>query len=376
MFFRPTRLCIDLSALEQNYKKIKEIAGPLRQVCAVVKANGYGMGAISLARHLERVNCDCFGVATLKEAAELRRSGIQKPVILLGALYGRDSLWEALLLDLEISIHHMAAMDDLASLTPDELAKLNLHLKVNTGMSRLGLQLDEIKEWCQKAKKLNLNLKGIFSTFSSSDQKDNPRTGEQIDVFQQILEILNSEGFDPPIKHIANSGAILNFPESMMTMVRPGLLLHGVSSWPNGTPEGFKNIARLESEIVQISKYDEGTPFGYSASKRVEKPTVAGVIPIGYADGLNRILSNKGEVLIRGQRVPIIGKISMDLTIVDLTDLEGASLGDKVTILGKDCEDEITPWEMANLVGGIPWEIFCWIGPRVPRVYFKSDEEQ
>lgn len=375
MFFRPTRLCIDLSALEQNYKNIKKIAGPNRQVCAVVKANGYGMGAVALARHLERANCDCFGVATLKEAAELRQAGIEKPVILLGALYGRDSLWEALLLDLEISIHHMAAMDDLASLTPDELAKLNLHLKVNTGMSRLGLQKSEIKEWCQKARELNIKIKGIFSTFSSSDQKDNPRTLEQLDEFKAILEILKGEGFDPPVKHIANSGAIQNFPESLMTMVRPGLLIHGVSSWPNGTPEGFKTIARLESEIVQISRYEAGTPFGYSASKRVNKPTVAGVIPIGYADGLNRLLSNKGEVLIRGQRVPIIGKISMDLTIVDLSDLKEVKLGDKVTILGKDGGDEISPWEMANLVGGIPWEIFCWIGPRVPRVYLKGEEE-
>ena len=375
MFFRPTRLRIDLSALEQNYRKIKDIAGPDRQVCAVVKANGYGMGAVALARHLERANCDCFGVATLKEAVELRQAGVKKPVILLGALYGRDSLWEALLLDLEISIHHLAAMEDLASLTRDELAKLSLHLKVNTGMSRLGLQESEIPVWCQKAKELGIKLKGVFTTFSSSDQGDNPRTLEQIEVYERILAALKSEGFDPPQKHIANSGAILNFPESLMTMVRPGLLLHGVSSWPNGTPEGFQNIARLESEIVQISKYEAGTPFGYSASKRVERHTIAGVIPIGYADGLNRRLSNKGEVLIRGQRVPIIGKISMDLTIVDLTDLEEAKLGDKVTILGKDGHDEITPWEMANLVDGIPWEVFCWIGPRVPRMYYKSDEE-
>jgi alanine racemase len=185
----------------------------------------------------------------------------------------------------------------------------------------------------------------------------------------EILEELESNGFNPPIRHVANSGAILNFPESMLTMVRPGLLLHGVPSFPGSTPEGFRTIARLESEIVQITEYPEGTPFGYSASYRVKRKTRAAVIPIGYADGLNRLLSNRAEVLIKGKRVPMIGRISMDLTIVDVTDLNGIKLGDMVTILGKDGDDEITAWEMSDIIGSIPWEIFCWIGPRVPRVY-------
>jgi alanine racemase len=369
MFFRPTRLIVNLSALEYNYNRIREIIGPRRQLCAVVKANGYGLGAIELAHHLEELGCDCFGIATLKEAAELRRSGIMKPVILLGALYGRDSLWEALLLDLEISIHHMAALDDIEKLNAEERAKLTLHLKVNTGMSRLGIQPHEIGGWCKRARALELGIKGVFTTFSSSEQISNPRTQEQIALFQKVIVQLRENGFDPPIRHAANSGAILNFPESLFTMVRPGILLHGVPSAPDYPADNFCPVARLESEIVQITDYPAGTPFGYSASQRVERATRAAVIPIGYADGLNRQLSNRGEVLVRGLRAPILGKISMDLIIVDVTDIDQARLGDAVTILGSDGDDEITAWELAEKSGSIPWELFCWIGPRVPRIY-------
>jgi alanine racemase len=373
MFFRPTRLLVNLNALEANFKRIRAIAGRDCAVCAVVKANAYGMGAVAFAKKLSELGCDYFGVATLKEAAELRSAGITTPIIMLGAVYGKDSLWEALLLDLEISIHHMAEMDDLGRLDEEERRKLRFHLKVNTGMGRLGLQPEEIVPWCKRAKELGISLKGVFTTFASSDQKDNPRTLEQYSLFTRIIESLHEEGFEPPVRHAANSGAILNFPQTLLTMVRPGLLLHGVPSYPGSSPEGFHQVARLESEIVQVAEFPAGSPFGYSSAHRVERQTRAAVLPIGYADGLSRGLGNNCDVLIHGKRAPLIGKVSMDLAIIDVTDIEGVKLGDVATLIGRNGNDEITPWEMAKRIDTIPWEVFCWIGPRVSRVYVQEE---
>lgn len=376
MFYRPTRVTINLDALSGNLAAVRELAGQGRKVCAVIKANAYGMGAEKLAHHLEEQGCDCFGVATLKEAAELRRSGIKRPIILLGALYGRHSIWEAMLLDLEISIHHLAGLADVEHLDAAERKRLKLHLKVNTGMGRLGLQPDEVGTICEKARELGITFKGVFTTFSSSDRKDNPLNQQQLTRFQNIIAEMMAHDFDPELKHIANSGAVLNLPEALQTMVRPGLLLHGLPPYPAPSPEGFRPISSLQSEIIQISDHPSGTSIGYSAAFVTKRPTRAAIIPIGYADGLNRLLSNRGTVLIHGKRVPIIGKISMDLTILDITDVEGVNLGDPVTIIGRDGDEEITAWEMAETIGSIPWEIFCWIGPRVPRIYVRDDETE
>jgi alanine racemase len=375
MSYRPTRLEVNSSALEENYNRIRQIIGPERKFCAVVKANAYGMGAASVARQLANFGVDSFGIATLEEGVELRQAGVVKQIILLGALYGRDSLWEAILLDLEISIHHLAAFDDIASIPKEERKKLKFHLKVNTGMSRLGLQEEDLPEFCRLAKELDVNLKGVFTTFSTSDEIDSPATDLQFEVYQRIAAKIRQAGFKDVLFHAANSGAILNFPGMLADMVRPGMLLHGIPSYDGPVPEGFRPIARFLSEIVQINDFPAGTAFGYSGSHIVDRPTRAAVIPVGYADGFSRMMSDRGEVLIRGQRSPIIGRISMDMTILDISALPpDVGLGEKVTILGADGDDEITAWELAKKVDSIPWEIFCWIGPRVPRVYV-SDEE-
>jgi alanine racemase len=279
-----------------------------------------------------------------------------------------------MLLDLEISIHHLDGLRDIEHLDENERKKLKLHLKVNTGMGRLGLQKEEIEQLCQRARELGISFRGLFTTFASSDTKDNPLNVQQLERYKEIVSILLHHGFDPPLKHIANSGAVLNLPNALLTMVRPGLLLHGLPPYPGPPPEGFRPIARLESEIIQISDHPAGTSIGYSAAFITKRATRAAVIPIGYADGLNRLLSNKGEVLVHGKRVPIIGKISMDLTIIDITDIDPVALGDTVTIIGVDGDEEITAWEMAETIDSIPWEIFCWIGPRVPRIYTRDDE--
>lgn len=369
MFFRPTRLRVDLGALEANYRIVRTLTGSSCRICAVVKANAYGLGAPAIARRLQQAGCDCFGVATMLEASELRREGITGTILLLGPIVSIDSLREALLLDVDITVHHLQTLDLLAAFPPAERTRVHLHLKLNTGMNRLGLQPDELVPFCARARELGLGLTGAFTTFSSSDQKENPRTPEQLALFRALMTVLRERGLEPKFKHAANSGGILHFPGTHLDMVRPGLLLHGISPSDRPLPNGMKPIARLETEIVQIGTFKPGTPFGYSASLRVERETRAAVLPIGYADGLSRSLSNRGQVLVRGRKAPIIGKVSMDLTAVDVTDIPDVALGDTVTIIGADGGQEIGAWEMAALAGTIPWEIFCWIAPRVHRIY-------
>lgn len=372
MFFRPTRLSIDLSALENNFLRIREIVGKDRRICAVVKANAYGIGAVDVARRLESLGCDYFGVAMVEEALELRRAGLETPVIILGPLGAPEAAEVALKNNFEISIHHLPNLDDLAGFSRDSISRLKIHLKIDTGMSRLGVQPREISSWCGGAAKLGLSLSGAFTTLSSSDQQDSPRTSEQLKLFRDTLDELKRNGFDPPLRHAANSGAIMHFPNSLLNMVRPGLLLHGIPSNPNGKVEGFRTVAQLQSKVVQTSALKRGATVGYSGSFRTERNAIVAVVPIGYADGLNRLLSNNGDVLIKGRRAPIIGRISMDLATVDVTDLEDVKPGDEVTIIGTDGDEEITAWELSRRLGTIPWELFCWIGPRVPRHYHEA----
>lgn len=373
MFFRPTRLSIDLSALENNFLKIREIIGKDRKICAVVKANAYGIGAVAVAGRLENLGCDYFGVALMGEALELRRAGLRNPIIILGPLCGPEAVETALENNIEISIHHLPNLDDLSRFSADVLSRLKIHLKIDTGMSRLGVQPREIPSWCNGAAKLGLKLAGAFTTLSTSEQKDNPRTGEQLQLFRDSVDELKRNGFDPPLRHVANSGAIMHFPDSLLNLVRPGLLLHGIPSNPDSRVDGFKKVARLQSRVVQISTLKQGTSIGYSGYYRTDRTTKLAVIPIGYADGLNRLLSNNGDVLINGRRAPIVGRISMDLATVDVTDVDGVKPGDAVTIIGVDGEEEITAWELSRRLGTIPWELFCWIGPRVPRHYHEGD---
>lgn len=374
MFFRPTRLDINLSALENNFFKIREIVGKDRKICAVVKANAYGIGAVSVAGRLESLGCDYFGVALMEEALELRRAGLRNPIIILGPISGREAIETALENNIEISIHHLPNLDDLTKFGESLISRLKIHLKIDTGMSRLGLQPREIKAWCDSASKLGLKLTGAFTTLSTSEKQNNPRTEEQLQLFRSAVEELRRNGFDPPLRHVANSGAIVNFPDTLLNMVRPGLLLHGIPSNPDSQVEGFKKVARLQSRISQISTFKQGTAIGYSGYYRTERTTTIAVVPIGYADGLNRLLSNNGDVLVKGRRAPIVGRISMDLTTIDVTDIEAVKPGDEVTIIGSDGDEEITAWELSHRLGTIPWELFCWIGPRVRRHYHEGDK--
>lgn len=371
---RPTTLTTDLSALEQNYRSLRQLTGPNCKICAVVKADAYGLGAAPIAGRLQELGCDYFGVALVEEGRELRAAGISRPIVLLGYLNGTECIRKAVELELEVGIHNSEVLPEIAKVANETGRKVLAHLKVDTGMGRLGVAVKDLFAWCEEARPSGVELKGIYTTFASADDSSSPRTEEQLEKFLKAVEILKSNDFDPPLRHAANSGAMLNFPETVLTMARPGLLLYGIPPSPKPLDKEFKPVATLKSRIIQLSTLPAGSHVGYAGTFITESESRIAVLPIGYADGVNRLLGNHGEVVIRGKRAPIVGRVSMDLTTVDVTDIPGACIGDDVIIVGRDGEEEISVWEVALKAGTIPWEVLCWIGKRVTRIAVNEGE--
>ena len=369
---RPTALHIDLDALGANFKAIRQKAGPERRICAVVKANAYGHGATIVSRRLQKLGCDHFGVALVEEAVELRRAGIEKPIVVLGAVAGEEGIRAAVEHDIEIAVHNFELLPAVAKVCAEAGRPVRVHLKVETGMGRLGVMPSRVGEWCGEAARSGLELVGVYTTFSSADAANSDRTPRQLERFLGAIEKIKGCGFDPPMLHAANSGAVLNFPESLLTMLRPGLVLLGVPPARGRLGEPFKPIASLRTCVAQVGEFPEGYRFGYSGSFAAVRPSRIAVLPAGYADGVNRLLDKGGEVLIGGRRAPVVGRVSMDLVTVDVTDLPPVNVGDEAVLLGRQGDEEISAWEIAERVGTIPWEVFCWIGDRVPRLGFNG----
>jgi alanine racemase len=366
---RPTWLEIDIKALRNNFHEIRKKTGPGLKLCPVVKANAYGMGAVGVAACLQDLGCDYLGVALVEEGLELRESGITMPVIMIGAAAGEESIRAAAANDIDISIHNFEALRSLSRVSSDLGRPIRTHLKIETGMGRLGVTPEETGRWCEEAGRSGVDLVGAFTTFSSSDQPDSPRTPRQLEELKKAVAEMRRFGFDPPLLHAANSGAILNFPETLLTMARPGLLLYGIAPAPDTDIGPMEPVASFRARVVQVSTFPSGHRFGYSGAFKASRDTRVAVLPAGYADGVNRLLGNRSEVLISGRRAPVIGRVSMDLVTVDVTDLPGVGVGDTATLIGADGGDEISAWDVAGLCGSIPWELFCWIGERVPRVF-------
>jgi len=342
---------IDLSALENNFLAIRSRTGSGRKLCAVVKANAYGHGAVIVAKRLQHLGCDYFGVALVEEGIELRRAGIESPIVMIGALNGEESVRAAALHDIEFAIHSKEVLPAVARVAAELGRPLRAHLKIETGMGRLGLMPQDVPGWCEQASSAGVNIVGVYTTFTSSDVAGSERTPRQLQRFLDAVEAVRRGGFDPKLLHAANSGAILNYPETLLTMVRPGLLLFGIPPAPGALEPPFKAVASLRSRVVQVGNFPAGYRFGYSGSFTARRPSRIAVLPIGYADGLNRLLSNNGEVLVNGRRAAIVGRVSMDLVL-----------------------EEISVWEIAERVGSIPWEVLCRIGDRVPRVATDGDD--
>lgn len=367
---RPTVALIDRAALKHNYNEIRQKVSPQTAVMSVVKANAYGHGYLEVSRTLEQIGSPLFGVVMVEEGVILRGGGITRPIVVMGGIFADQigELFEYDLTPVVFDVETAALINDYAAKTG---AKKNVHVKIDTGMGRLGLLPKQIITFLQAFKGMEmLNMAGLMSHFA--EVEDKKYSQKQLDLFIKSVGIIQGMGFAPTYFHMANSAGIVDFVESHFNIIRPGIMLYG--SYPSAR---FKRsielmpVMKLCTRIEHIKKVPVGFSISYGRTFVTKQESLIATIPIGYGDGLPRRLSSRvgaGEVLIRGKRVPIVGTVCMDLTMCDVTDVEGAATGDEAVIIGAQGDDFITAEEIAERAGTIPYEILCNISARVPRV--------
>jgi alanine racemase len=354
---------------------------------AVVKADAYGHGAREVARALDACGAEWFGVATVEEGIELREAGISKPVLLLGGLYLSDP---AALIEHQLTpaVSSTARLDVYAQCAQRARRPLNFHLKIDTGMGRLGMPPGLLDSFVEHLRQLNqecrtlpegLRLTGLFTHLASAEDLTSAQTGSQINLFVTALRRLRGLGISPHWVHISNSAAVLGRSGIEENMVRIGALLYGYCLplvLPPASPAlplpRWEPVLSLKSCVIFLKDHPAGDPLGYGGSYVTQRPSRIATLPVGYADGVSRALSNRGQVIVRGTFAPIVGKISMDLTLLDVTGIPGVMVGDEVTLIGKDGNCSITADDLAREAGTIAYEVLCAIGKRVPRVSVES----
>jgi alanine racemase len=366
---RPTWAEISLANLIHNYRTIKRSLHEQAQLMAVVKANAYGHGAAQCARALE-ADADWFGVALVEEGVELRRAGITRPIFCLGGFWHGQA--EAVVAhDLTPAIFRLDAAAELNAQAQGRV--VSYHLKVDTGMGRLGVPRAELAEFVSALQPFtNLKLDGLLTHFAEAEAIDPAFTDLQIERFYEALRIVRAAGFAPTWKHLANSAGIHAHPPARGNLARAGAALYGFTRdviAPVPAPFDVKPVLSLHSRIVQLKTVPADTPLGYGRTFTTTRASRIATIPIGYADGLQRAHSNNGHGLVRGHFAPIVGRISMDLTLLDVTDVAAVELGDEVILLGTQNGLRITAEEFAARIGTISYEVACNISARVPRVF-------
>lgn len=340
---------------------------------AVIKANAYGHGAIEVARSLIAQGVARIAVVSLGEGIALRSAGITVPVVLLGPLFP-DQLHDIIAHRLTPVISDRASLPILTQATASLATPYPIHLKVETGMGRLGLAADELLRLIDSGQlPASLRIEGVMTHFSDSDGPETGQTEEQLARFQSIVNSLTTRGLSIPLIHAANSGAAVRYPRAHYSMIRPGIMLYGYHTLPESvSAPDLKPVLSLRSCIAQMRAIPAGCPVSYNGTFVAKRPTRVAVLPIGYADGFNRRLSNRGEVLVRGQRAKVIGLVCMDMVMIDVTEIPDASVGDEVILIGRQGTDQITAADLAKWTGTIAYETLCAIGPRIPRRYQNS----
>ncbi len=373
---RPTFAEIDLAALRENYATIRASVPSRAAILAVVKADAYGHGFLEICRELERQGVDAFGVAFLAEAIQLRKSGIDKPILLLGGIYpGQEKKCVGFNISTTVFSLEQAKALDLAA--GRLYRKALVHLKVDTGMGRLGIPYDQIPAMLDALKLLpNLYLEGVVSHFASADELDESGqyfTRLQVERFEWVVQQIRRAKFAPRYLHIANSAGALLKDYPFCNLVRPGIALYG--ALPSDDFQGrlsLRPVMRLKSRIAMLKWVEPGTTISYGRRFTASRRSLIASVPVGYADGYPRALTNKGEALVRGERVPVVGTVCMDWIMLDVTGLDGVMVDDEVLLMGEDQQgNSIRAEELAKWAGTIPYEILCGISKRVPRVYLK-----
>ncbi len=372
---RPTCCFIDLAALRWNFRQVRDKVGPRVKILSVVKANAYGHGASEVAGALAEAGSDFFGVATLEEGVKLRETGIRTPILILAGVYP-EQLDEIIQNNLTPTVCEPNMLHTLEALARGRGTTLNFHLKVDTGMGRIGFLASEIDLWLLELSRLEaLRLQGMFSHFSLAESVEGGYTRNQLEMFHRVVKRLREGGYDIPLIHLANSAAVISLPSSHFTMVRPGLMLYGIHpSSQMMSQVSLKPVLSWKTRALQVKRLPGGSSISYGQTFVTERDSLIATLPLGYADGYHRLLSNRGVVLIRGKRAPIVGRVCMDLTMVDVTQIAGVAQGDEAVLLGNQGEETISADEMAGWAETISYEILTSISARVPRIYCSSKE--
>jgi alanine racemase len=378
MATRPTWAEVSLSQLTENYRIIREHVGAERAIMAIVKADAYGHGLPNVARELARVGVDWFGVASADEGVELRQLGIKQPILLLTGFWEGE---QSALTDYDL-VPAIYSEDQLATI--EEWGRrmgrrIRFHLKVNTGMGMLGLHWQGVEPFLNLYRGMSsVEMEGLFEQFAAAEDFSRPQTEEQMERFACVQQGLARAGIRPKYFHQANSEAIVGRPQAWGNMVRPGLLLYGYHlpmRVPDGTPGPVcrslpvRQVLSFKTKVISVKEVPAGIPLGYGGRYVTPRNSRIATLPAGYADGMNRRLSGKGKVLVRGQFAPIVANISMDLTLVDVTDVAELRIGDEVVVIGQQGNCFQTAIDLAEVTGTLPYEILCGIGKRVPRRY-------
>jgi alanine racemase len=366
---RPTVAEIDLAAVVANYHALRALALKA-EFMAVVKADAYGHGAVEVSHTLAREGCRHFGVTTLAEAKELRASGLKERIYVMGGFFAQEAP-ELVELDVVPFVADQAALPVLDSAAAGHVGGFPIHLKLDTGATRLGITADELPGAIQTLKHCrHLNVEGVCTLLASAADPSSPVTQAQLGAFRRGVEMLREAGFAPRYLHVANSAATVLRADSHLDMIRVGLALYGLPPVPAViNTVKLTPVMTFKTRLLQIKRVAAGTGVSYGHTFVTSRPSVIGVLPVGYADGYRRGLQNGGEVIIRGCRVPVVGAVCMDLTMVDLTDLPEATAGDPVVLWGGSAPDAISANDVAHQVATIPYELLCMVGRRVPRVY-------
>ncbi|MEY8304005.1 alanine racemase [Anaerosalibacter bizertensis] len=372
---RPVWAEIDLDSLAHNIKEVRRITNKEAIVTAVVKANAYGHGSIEAAKVFLENGANRLAVATLSEAVELRRADIDAPILILG--YTPDSQHKiAVENDIIEAIYTLESAEKLSQVAGNLNKKAKVHIKVDSGMGRIGFPpVDSSIDKIEKISKLpNLEIEGIFTHFAKADEVDKAYTGKQFKNYKWVIEKLKDKNIQIPIKHVSNSAATIDLPEYNLNMVRGGIMIYGLypSDEVDKEKVSLKPAMTLKAKISHLKEVPEGTGISYGQIFVTKRKSKIATIPIGYADGFTRLLTSKAEVAIKGKRAPIVGKICMDQCMIDVTDIEDVKVGDEVVLFGDGTNGVPHIDEVAEKLGTINYEIVCMVGRRVPRVYIKD----
>lgn len=377
---RPTWAEIDLNHLAANFKRVKQRVGPVARVMAVVKANAYGHGAVACARRLVSEGADWFGVALPEEAIELRSAGITQPVLCLGGFWPGQAA-ACIQHQLTPVVYRLDMFEALNQAALNAGVVADVHVKVDTGMGRLGIRFDGLSEFVAALERFrNVRIDGIMSHLAAADDAScQPLTRDQIQRFEDAVVVFRDHGYRPTHLHLANSAGVYGHREAWGNMVRPGGVLYGL--WRDVLPLTTSKpellpVMSLHTRISLLKWVPPGETIGYGCTFEASRRSLIATLPVGYHDGYMRGLSNRAHVIVRGMYAPVVGRISMDLTLIDVTNVSGVEVDDQVTLLGWDrqnAELKIVAEDLARIVGTLSYEVTCGISERVPRVYISAD---